>query len=94
MGQAELESHYYVHHINFTPDTCIPLHCIRCITLKFSSYSMEIQLVQEIYRITFTSTLNAIGYHTHIMAVKIEAIPTGFLVNHTKNVVVIHNKII
>ena len=61
-------------------------------TLKFNSSSLEIQLVPPIYRITFTSTFNAIRYHTHITAVKIEVVPTGFLVNHTKNVVAIHNK--
>ena len=61
-------------------------------TLKFNSSSLEIQLVPPIYIITFTTTFNAIRYHTHIIAVKIEAVPTGFLVNHTKNVVAIHNK--
>ena len=63
-------------------------------TLKFNSSSLEIQLVPPIYRITFTSTLNSIRYHEHIIAVKIEAIPIGFLVNHTNNVVAIHNKTI
>ena len=67
----------YVHYIKFTLEIMHTTTLHKMHTLKFNSSSLEIQLVPPIYRITFTSTLKAIRYHTPIIVVKLKQFQLG-----------------